>query len=33
MKYHTYPSLKYEDDRLELWDGLQRSGLDLHGHG
>jgi dihydropyrimidinase len=27
MKYHTYPSLKYEDDRLELWDGLHRSDL------
>ncbi|MEE8443544.1 MAG: amidohydrolase family protein [Dehalococcoidia bacterium] len=25
MKYHTYPSLKFEDDRLRLWDGL------LHG--
>ncbi len=22
MKYHTYPSLKYEDDRQELWRGL-----------
>ena len=22
MKYHTYPSLKYEDDRQRLWDGL-----------
>ncbi len=27
MKYHTYPSLKYEDDRLELWKGLHRSDL------
>lgn len=25
MKYHTYPSLKFEDDRNRLWDGL------LHG--
>jgi dihydropyrimidinase len=22
MKYHTYPSLKFEDDRQRLWDGL-----------
>ncbi len=22
MKYHTYPSLKHEDDRRELWNGL-----------
>ena len=22
MKYHTYPSLKYEDDRKALWKGL-----------
>ena len=22
MKYHTYPSLKFEEDRLELWAGL-----------
>ena len=22
MKYHTYPSLKFEEDRSELWDGL-----------
>jgi dihydropyrimidinase len=27
MKYHTYPSLKYEDDRLYLWDGLLRGDL------
>ena len=27
MKYHTYPSLKYEEDRLHLWDGLHRSDL------
>ena len=25
MKYHTYPSLKFEEDRQRLWDGL------LHG--
>src|SRR5581483_1061488 len=22
MKYHTYPALKSEDDRLTLWDGV-----------
>lgn len=22
MKYHTFPSLKFEDDRLQLWKGL-----------
>ena len=27
MKYHSYPSLKYEDDRLELWKGLLREDL------
>ena len=27
MKYHTYPSLKYEDDRMHLWDGLLRRDL------
>ena len=27
MKYHTYPSLKYEEDRLELWKGLMRQDL------
>ena len=27
MKYHTYPSLKYEEDRVGLWDGLMRSDL------
>ena len=27
MKYHTYPSLKYEDDRTHLWDGLLRRDL------
>src|SRR4029453_10331276 len=27
MKYHTYPSLKYEEDRLHLWDGLLRGDL------
>jgi dihydropyrimidinase len=27
MKYHTYPSLKYEGDRQELWKGLMRQDL------
>ena len=27
MKYHTYPSLKSEEDRKALWDGLVRGGL------
>ncbi len=27
MKYHTYPSLKSEEDRLSMWDGLVRGGL------
>ena len=27
MKYHTYPSLKSEEDRLALWDGLIKGGL------
>ena len=27
MKYHTYPSLKSEDDRLALWDGLLKGGI------
>ena len=27
MKYHTYPSLKSEEDRLALWDGLIRGGI------
>ena len=27
MKYHTYPSLKSEEDRLALWDGIVRDGL------
>ncbi|MDP6550144.1 MAG: amidohydrolase family protein [Dehalococcoidia bacterium] len=27
MKYHTYPSLKSEEDRLALWDGIVRGGL------
>ena len=27
MKYHTYPSLKSEDDRLALWDGLIKGGV------
>ena len=26
-KYHTYPSLKSEDDRLALWDGLLKGGI------
>ena len=27
MKYHTYPSLKSEEDRLALWDGLLKGDL------
>ena len=27
MRYHTYPSLKSEEDRLALWDGLLGGGL------
>ena len=27
MKYHTYPSLKSEEDRLALWDGLLKGGI------
>jgi len=27
MKYHTYPSLKSEADRLSLWDGIVNNGL------
>ncbi|HJN87776.1 MAG: amidohydrolase family protein [Dehalococcoidia bacterium] len=27
MKYHTYPSLKSEEDRRALWDGIVRGGL------
>jgi dihydropyrimidinase len=27
IKYHTYPSLKSEEDRLSLWDGIVRGGL------
>jgi dihydropyrimidinase len=27
MKYHTYPSLKYEEDQRFLWDGLLRGDL------
>ena len=27
MKFHTYPSLKSEEDRLSLWDGLIKGGL------
>ena len=26
-QYHTYPSLKYEDDRLALWEGLEKGGI------
>ena len=32
MKYHTYPSLKYEEDRMHLWDGLLRRDLSFHCH-
>jgi len=27
MKYHTYPSLKYEDDRTSLWGGILKDDL------
>ena len=27
MKYHTYPSLKSEEDRQTLWNGIVRGGL------
>jgi dihydropyrimidinase len=27
MQYHTYPSLKSEEDRQALWDGLLKGGL------
>ena len=27
MKYHTYPSLKSEADRVALWDGMVKGGL------
>jgi len=27
MKYHTYPSLKYEEDRNYLWDGVMDGNL------
>ena len=27
MKYHTFPSLKFEEDRLELWKGLMKDDL------
>ena len=27
MKYHTYPSLKSEEDRKALWQGIAQSGL------
>ena len=31
MKYHTYPSLKSEEDRLTLWDGLINGGISTMG--
>jgi dihydropyrimidinase len=31
MKYHTYPSLKSEEDRKALWDGLIKGGLNSMG--
>ena len=31
MKYHTYPSLKSEEDRLALWDGLVNGGINSMG--
>ena len=27
MKYHTYPSLKFEEDRNVLWDGIMKGDL------
>ena len=27
MKYHTYPSLKFEEDRLGLWDAIMKNDL------
>jgi dihydropyrimidinase len=27
MKYHTYPSLKFDEDRLGLWDGILQGDL------
>ncbi len=27
MKYHTYPSLKFDEDRQGLWDGIMKSDL------
>ena len=27
MKYHTYPSLKGEEDTVRLWDGIMKSDL------
>ena len=27
MKYHTYPSLKSEEDRVAMWDGMVNGGL------
>ena len=29
MKYHTYPSLKYEEDRQQLWKGLMHRDLSV----
>ena len=31
MKYHTYPSLKSEEDRLTLWNGLINGGISTMG--
>jgi dihydroorotase-like cyclic amidohydrolase len=28
MKYHTYPSLKPEEDRVALWKGLLNGDID-----
>ena len=27
MKYHTYPSLKFDEDRQSLWDGIMKNDL------
>jgi dihydropyrimidinase len=27
MKYHTYPSLKFDEDRTSLWDGIMKGDL------
>ncbi len=32
MKYHTYPSLKSEEDRLSLWNGIVQWRPQHHGH-